>query len=118
MADVSVRLAAMREELESEMVRLSAVDPNTVGIGFGKRVGDGTTIAVDRMERTVWSCCRRPPGASPARAAARAARGSRTKMVVRSSGRQGSRGTVPARTRSTSRSAMPSSSGSPLTSCR
>ena len=41
----------MSEELLSEMRRISAVDPSTVGIGFGTRIGDGTNIAVDRMEQ-------------------------------------------------------------------
>ena len=45
------RLSAMREQLVSEMRRISAIDPGTIGIGFGKRIGDGTNIAVDRMEQ-------------------------------------------------------------------
>lgn len=47
----SARLARMREELLGEMGRISAIDPHTVGIGFGKRIGDGTNVAVDRMEQ-------------------------------------------------------------------
>jgi DnaK suppressor protein len=45
------RLAAMRAALIDEMGRISAIDPHTIGIGFGKRIGDGTNIAVDRMEQ-------------------------------------------------------------------
>jgi DnaK suppressor protein len=45
------RLAAMREQLHAEMQRISSIDPGTIGIGFGKRIGDGTNIAVDRMEQ-------------------------------------------------------------------
>lgn len=41
----------MLAELHDEMRRISAIDPSTVGIGFGKRIGDGTNIAVDRMEQ-------------------------------------------------------------------
>jgi DnaK suppressor protein len=47
----TARLAAMRQDLLAEMRRISAIDPHTVGIGFGKRIGDGTNIAVDRMEQ-------------------------------------------------------------------
>ncbi len=49
--DPTTRLAQMRADLLGEMVRISAIDPHTVGIGFGKRIGDGTNIAVDRMEQ-------------------------------------------------------------------
>ena len=41
----------MLTDLQDEMRRISAIDPSTVGIGFGKRIGDGTNIAVDRMEQ-------------------------------------------------------------------
>jgi DnaK suppressor protein len=41
----------MLADLHDEMRRVSAIDPSTVGIGFGKRIGDGTNIAVDRMEQ-------------------------------------------------------------------
>lgn len=41
----------MLDDLHDEMRRISAIDPSTVGIGFGKRIGDGTNIAVDRMEQ-------------------------------------------------------------------
>lgn len=41
----------MLTDLHDEMRRISAIDPSTVGIGFGKRIGDGTNIAVDRMEQ-------------------------------------------------------------------
>lgn len=51
MAEHTERLEAMREELRSHMRRISEIDPGTVGIGFGKRIGDGTAIAVDRMEQ-------------------------------------------------------------------
>lgn len=44
------RLDALREELLTQMGRLATVDPQSLGIGFGKRIGDGTTVAIDRME--------------------------------------------------------------------
>ena len=49
--DPAARLAQLRTDLLGEMGRISAIDPQTVGIGFGKRIGDGTNIAVDRMEQ-------------------------------------------------------------------
>lgn len=49
--DPATRLAQLRADLLGEMGRISAIDPHTVGIGFGKRIGDGTNIAVDRMEQ-------------------------------------------------------------------
>lgn len=51
MPDTAARLSEIRAELVREMARISTVDPGTVGIGFGKRIGDGTNIAVDRMEQ-------------------------------------------------------------------
>ena len=47
--DPATRLAEMRSDLLGEMVRISAIDPHTVGIGFGKRIGDGTTEAISRL---------------------------------------------------------------------
>ena len=46
---VRVALAAKREELEAELAHLSAPVPDTGGISFGKRVGDGTSVAVERL---------------------------------------------------------------------
>lgn len=42
-------LAAKRAELEAEMTGLAADAPDTGGISFGKRVGDGTSVAVERL---------------------------------------------------------------------
>jgi RNA polymerase-binding transcription factor DksA len=42
-------LAAKRAELESELAALSAPAVDSGGISFGKRVGDGTSIAVERL---------------------------------------------------------------------
>ena len=49
-ANVASRLAAKRAELEGELADLSApVDQG--GISFGKRVGDGTSMAVERLSQ-------------------------------------------------------------------
>jgi len=49
-AAVESALAAKRAELESELAGLSApVDQG--GISFGKRVGDGTSMAVERLSQ-------------------------------------------------------------------
>lgn len=42
-------LAAKRAELEAELDLLAAPAVDTGGISFGKRVGDGTSIAVERI---------------------------------------------------------------------
>jgi DnaK suppressor protein len=42
-------LAAKRAELEAELAVLSAPATDEGGISFGKRVGDGTSIAVERI---------------------------------------------------------------------
>ena len=35
--------------LEAELARISTPPPDTGGISFGKRVGEGTSMAVDRL---------------------------------------------------------------------
>ena len=42
-------LAAKQVELESELGVLSTPPDDATGISFGKRVGDGTSIAVERL---------------------------------------------------------------------
>lgn len=42
-------LAARREQLEAELAGLATGPPDTGGISFGKRVGDGTSVAVERL---------------------------------------------------------------------
>jgi DnaK suppressor protein len=49
LAAVSEELAAKRAELEAEISGLEAPAEDTGGISFGKRVGDGTSIAVERI---------------------------------------------------------------------
>ena len=39
-----------RAKLSAEMTRLSAPPKETGGISFGKRVGEGTSMAVDRLQ--------------------------------------------------------------------
>jgi len=43
------RLADKRAEVEAEIADLEAPAEDTGGISFGKRVGDGTSIAVERI---------------------------------------------------------------------
>ncbi|HVQ18373.1 MAG TPA: TraR/DksA C4-type zinc finger protein [Actinomycetes bacterium] len=49
MDDVEQVLAAKRTEIEAELAALAAPVEDTGGISFGKRVGDGTSIAVERI---------------------------------------------------------------------
>jgi DnaK suppressor protein len=42
-------LEVKRAKLEAELTRLSAPPGETSGISFGKRVGEGTNMAVDRL---------------------------------------------------------------------
>jgi DnaK suppressor protein len=46
---VAAALAAKRAELEAEVAALTAGSDDVADIGFGKRVGEGTSIAVDRI---------------------------------------------------------------------
>ncbi len=46
---VGAALAAKRAELDAELARLSAPPDDQGGISFGKRVGDGTSMAVERI---------------------------------------------------------------------
>ncbi len=50
--DVAAALETRREELAAELARLTAPPEAGVGVGFGKRVGDGTTEAVERLATT------------------------------------------------------------------
>ncbi|MEO8329437.1 MAG: TraR/DksA C4-type zinc finger protein [Candidatus Nanopelagicales bacterium] len=49
MTDARAVLAAKHTELEVELAELAAPAEDTGGISFGKRVGDGTSIAVERI---------------------------------------------------------------------
>lgn len=54
MAPESIRdlLTRRRAELESELERLTAPPAETASVSFGKRIGDGTTEAVERLSTT------------------------------------------------------------------
>lgn len=52
-AELIARLQARREELVVELARLTAPPDETAVVGFGKRVGDGTTEAVERISSTL-----------------------------------------------------------------
>ena len=47
---VRQELEEKRAKLAAEMARLSAPPKETGGISFGKRVGEGTSMAVDRLQ--------------------------------------------------------------------
>ncbi|MFZ0014098.1 MAG: TraR/DksA C4-type zinc finger protein [Acidimicrobiia bacterium] len=46
------RLSSRREELSAELARLTKPPEGVAAVGFGKRVGDGTTEAVERLATT------------------------------------------------------------------
>jgi RNA polymerase-binding transcription factor DksA len=48
-------LAGRRDELAEELARLTTPPEQGVGVGFGKRVGDGTTEAVERIATTAMA---------------------------------------------------------------
>jgi DnaK suppressor protein len=47
--DIAEALEGKRVKLETELARISAPPGESSGISFGKRVGDGTSMAVDRL---------------------------------------------------------------------
>jgi DnaK suppressor protein len=49
---VATRLREREAELVRELERLTAPPDATAAIGFGKRIGDGTTEAVERLSTT------------------------------------------------------------------
>jgi DnaK suppressor protein len=49
MEQVREALEEKRTALEAEMARISAPPEESVGISFGKRVGEGTSMAVERL---------------------------------------------------------------------
>jgi DnaK suppressor protein len=51
MDSVAAVLEDKRARLEAELARMSAPPVSSGGISFGKRVGEGTSMAVDRMEQ-------------------------------------------------------------------
>lgn len=49
MKDVAQVLKDKKAELEAKLARMSAPPDEPSGISFGKRVGEGTSIAIERM---------------------------------------------------------------------
>ena len=49
--EVRAALAAKRAQLEAELAILAAPSADQGGISFGKRVGDGTSLAVERLSQ-------------------------------------------------------------------
>ena len=49
LAAIDRALTDKRAELEAELTHLSCAPPDAGGISFGKRVGDGTSVAVERL---------------------------------------------------------------------
>jgi DnaK suppressor protein len=46
---IRAELATKRRELEAELAALQVPTDDAGGISFGKRVGDGTSVAVERL---------------------------------------------------------------------
>lgn len=49
--DVAAALAAKRAALEEQIATLTASQGEAGGISFGKRVGEGTSLAVERLSQ-------------------------------------------------------------------
>ena len=49
MTTVAAALAEKRAELEAQLASLSTQPEDQAGISFGKRIGEGTSIAVERL---------------------------------------------------------------------
>jgi DnaK suppressor protein len=49
--DVAARLRAKRDELDEQMATLEVRPDDQGAISFGKRVGEGTSMAVDRLSQ-------------------------------------------------------------------
>lgn len=52
-ADLVRRLAERRSELAADLARMTAPPDEAAVVAFGKRVGDGTTEAVERISSTL-----------------------------------------------------------------
>lgn len=50
--DLARHLTTRRRELRAELARLTEVPDETTAVAFGKRIGDGTTEAVERLSTT------------------------------------------------------------------
>ncbi len=52
MQELAEQLRDRKVQLEGELARLTKPPEQGAGVGFGKRVGDGTTEAVERLATT------------------------------------------------------------------
>ncbi len=50
--ELADHLAERKRELSAELERLTEVPDETTAVAFGKRIGDGTTEAVERLSTT------------------------------------------------------------------
>lgn len=50
-SDIETLLAGKREALESQLRIITTRPADTAGISFGKRVGEGTSLAVERLSQ-------------------------------------------------------------------
>jgi DnaK suppressor protein len=50
-SDVATALADKRAALEAQLATITAQPADTAGISFGKRVGEGTSLAVERLSQ-------------------------------------------------------------------
>ena len=74
--DLAAVLARTRAELEGELAALSAPAGDQGGISFGKRVGEGTSVAVERLSQVAAHDRLRALHADVLRAQAKMAAGS------------------------------------------
>lgn len=51
-ADIAIALSSRRQELTAELDRLTQPPQTGATVSFGKRIGDGTTEAVERIATT------------------------------------------------------------------
>lgn len=51
-AELAQHLAERKRELSAELARLTEPPDETTAVAFGKRIGDGTTEAVERLSTT------------------------------------------------------------------
>lgn len=53
--DLTVTLRGKRADLERELAQLEKPEVDNGGISFGKRVGEGTSVAVERLSQVAVS---------------------------------------------------------------
>ena len=50
-SDIDAALADKRAALEAQLAKITQMPADTAGISFGKRVGEGTSLAVERLSQ-------------------------------------------------------------------